>query len=112
MPAFAGEHYALVITGASGGDEFARKYDTLRTTFVETLRQKLGYQADHIVVLAETESRGIAKSTRENVKRALADLRGRVGRDDVLVVLLIGHGTSDGEEAKFNLVGPDLSASE
>jgi hypothetical protein len=34
-------------------------------------------------------------------------------RDDQLLVLLIGHGTSlDGDEAKFNLVGPDLSASE
>ena len=34
-------------------------------------------------------------------------------KDDQLLVLLIGHGTSlDGDEAKFNLVGPDLSASE
>ena len=28
--------------------------------------------------------------------------------DDVLLILLIGHGTFDGSEAKFNLVGPDL----
>ena len=34
-------------------------------------------------------------------------------KDDQLLVLLIGHGTSlDGDEAKFNLVGPDLSATE
>jgi hypothetical protein len=34
-------------------------------------------------------------------------------REDQLLVLLIGHGTTvDGEEAKFNLVGPDLTASE
>jgi len=32
---------------------------------------------------------------------------------DQLLVVLIGHGTTvDGEDAKFNLVGPDLSASE
>ena len=51
------------------------------------------------------------KATRENVQRAFADLRKRLTKDDQLLVLLIGHGTSlDGEDAKFNLVGPDLSA--
>src|SRR4029453_11869458 len=31
-------------------------------------------------------------------------------RDDLLMVVLIGHGTFDGADAKFNLVGPDLTA--
>ncbi len=43
----------------------------------------------------------------------LGDLRRRMTKDDQLMILLIGHGTTlDGEEAKFNLVGPDLSATE
>jgi hypothetical protein len=33
-------------------------------------------------------------------------------RDDVLFVFLIGHGTFDGTDAKFNLVGPDLDSVE
>src|SRR5262249_23505558 len=37
----------------------------------------------------------------------------RLTRDDQLLVFLIGHGTTvDTDEAKFNLVGPDFSASE
>jgi hypothetical protein len=111
--ASADEHYALVITGAAGGDTYAQKYDTWRIAFVSTLREKLGYDDAHLVVLADHESAGVARATRENVQRALADLRQRVTSGDVLLILLIGHGTSlDGEEAKFNLVGPDLSASE
>src|SRR5207244_3060424 len=31
---------------------------------------------------------------------------------DALVVMMIGHGTFDGAEYKFNLVGPDISAPE
>ncbi len=31
---------------------------------------------------------------------------------DVLFVLLLGHGSFDGTDAKFNLVGPDLTATE
>ena len=32
--------------------------------------------------------------------------------DDLLFVVLIGHGTFDGLDAKFNLVGPDLESAE
>ena len=112
-PAQAGERYALVITGASGGDVYAQKYQTWRATFTSTLREKFGYSGDRLLVLAEAESQGAQRSTRENVRRALGDLRQRMTKDDQLLVLLIGHGTSmDGDEAKFNLVGPDLSAVE
>jgi hypothetical protein len=110
---YAGDHYALVITGASGGDAYAQKYQNWRVTFVSTLREKFGYTPDRTIVLAESESAGVGKATRENVQRALTDLRKRLTKDDQLLVLLIGHGTSiDGDEAKFNLVGPDLSATQ
>jgi hypothetical protein len=112
-PVSAGERYALIITGASGGETYAQKYDRWRASFLATLREKFGYPPDRLLVLAETESDGVRKATRENVLRVLADLRKRMTKDDQLTVLLIGHGTSiDGEDAKFNLVGPDMSATE
>jgi len=116
--AAAGDRYAVVITGASGGEAYAKKYDAWRATFVDTLQKKFNYPADHVIVLAERESEGVKKSTRENVRQTLADLRKRVTKDDQLLILLIGHGTppdadgAEGDNAKFNLVGPDLSASE
>ena len=111
--AFAGDRYALVVTGASGGDAYAQKYAKWRVSFVDTLRTTFHYEPQRLIVLAETGSEGVQKATRENVRSALADLRKRMTKDDQLMVLLIGHGTSlDGDEAKFNLVGPDLSASE
>jgi hypothetical protein len=129
VAARAGERYALIVTGASGGDAYAEKYDKWRTSFVETLRTKFHYDPARLIVLAEKAPRpgsgqaprpdsgqadeGVKPSTRENVRAALADLRKRVTKDDQLLVLLIGHGTSlDGDEAKFNLVGPDLTAAE
>lgn len=110
--ASAGDRYALIVSGASGGQAFAQKYDAWRTAFVTLLRQKFGYPEDHVIVLSE-EGAGTRKATRENVRTALAELRRRVVKDDVVVVLTIGHGTAaDSESAKFNLVGPDLSAGE
>ena len=111
--AIAGDKYALVITGASGGDVYAQKYQTWRVTFTRLLREKFGYQQERLIALAESESEGVRKATREQVQRVFADLRRKLTKEDQLLVLLIGHGTtSDGEDAKFNLVGPDLSATE
>src|ERR1700680_3177387 len=107
----AGDNYVLVVTGASGGEAYAKKYDGWRRTFVSTLRATFGYPGDHVVVLAEKEEPGVARATREQVQRALLDFRTRLVKDDVLIVLLIGHGTSGdgpggpgGEDAQFNLV--------
>jgi hypothetical protein len=111
--ASAGDRYAIVVTGATGGEPYAQKYENIRTQLVRTLRETFGYRTDHVFVLAEDEGDGIQKATRENVQHVLADLRKRLTKDDQLFVFLMGHGTTgDGEEAKFNLVGPDLSASE
>jgi len=110
---FAGERYALIVTGASGADAYEQKYQTWRTSFTATLVDGFKYDPQRIITLAEREGPGVQKATRENVQRSLADLRKRLTREDQLLVLLIGHGTSlDGDEAKFNLVGPDLTASE
>jgi hypothetical protein len=112
-PSLAADRYAVVVTGASGGDEYAKKYDAWRVSFVSTLRDKLGFDQSHLIVLADHESDGVALATRANVQRVLGDLRKRLDKDDLLFVLLIGHGTSaNGEDAKFNLVGPDLRATE
>lgn len=122
VPAYAGDQYALIVTGASGGDVYAQKYARWSATFLSMLREKFGYPREHVVVLSETESEGVKKSNRENVRSALTDLRKRLTKDDQLLVLLIGHGTPvDGtggagnagdDDAKFNLVGPDMTATE
>jgi hypothetical protein len=110
---YGAERYALIITGASGGEAYQQKYDRWRATFISTLRERFGYQNERLLVLAENESEGVQQATRANVQRALGELRRKVTKDDQLLVLLIGHGTSmDGEDAKFNLVGPDMSATE
>jgi hypothetical protein len=110
-PAEAADQYALVVTGASGGDAYARKHDTWRESLVTTLQKTFSYPDDHLIVLAEREGPGVARATEANVRAALTRIARRASPDDVVLVMLMGHGTGyDGEDAKFNLVGPDLSA--
>lgn len=111
--AHAGERYALIVTGASGGPQYAEKYDEWRSAFVQLLQGPLGYAEANVLLLAEEEFAGAQKATRENVRGAIADLRRRATKDDVVLVVLVGHGSgNDVGDAKFNLVGPDLSAGE
>jgi hypothetical protein len=110
---WAAERYAVIVTGASGGSEYAAKYDGWRASVVNTLKERFGYPDDHILVLAEEESSGVRKATREHVRQVLTEVRRRAVKDDVVLVLLIGHGSGgEADQAKFNLVGPDMSAEE
>jgi hypothetical protein len=111
-PAQSVDRYALVITGASAGPAYAEKYDKWRSSLLTILKQRFNYPDDHLFVLAEKEGPNVAKSTRENVRVALDRLRAKMGGDDLLFVILIGHGTTADDEAKFNLVGPDWTAGE
>lgn len=111
-PAAAQNRYALLVEGASGEPQYATLHrqwlDQLRTVLVDRLR----LDPTRVVVLAETAGAGEMRSTADNVRAAVTSLAGRVGADDLLLVVLIGHGSAQTGEAKFNLIGPDLGAAE
>ena len=109
--AMAGERYALIVAGASGGEKYAEQQQQWRDELTAALRNNYLFPDGNVVTLGE-ETDGTAKANAENVRRVLGDLRRRLTRDDLLLLVLIGHGTFDGEAAKFNLVGPDLTAAE
>jgi hypothetical protein len=110
--AYAQERHAVLVIGAPGGDTFAQAYTKWQSSFLDVLRERLGFDPSHIVVLSSAAGDPSLQSTRENVRRAFETLRASTGRNDLVVVLLVGHGTADGETAKFNLPGPDLEAGE
>jgi hypothetical protein len=109
--AAAGERYALLVSGASGGEKYASQQKKWSDDLGAALRNTFVFAEANVVALAE-DGTNTSKATADNVRRILGDLRRRLTRDDMLLVVLIGHGTFDGDAAKFNLVGPDLTAIE
>src|SRR6185312_9368705 len=53
-----------------------------------------------------------ADATRVKLEAALTHVARQATPEDAFVLMLIGHGTFDGEEYKFNLPGPDISAAQ
>jgi hypothetical protein len=109
--ASAQERYAMIITGATGGAVYAAQYREWSEELSRILVDLLKFDPAHVLSLGESD-RPEAAATAVNIRRQLASLRRTLGRDDLLFVVLIGHGTFDGVDAKFNLVGPDLESGE
>ena len=53
-----------------------------------------------------------ADATRAKMEAALNKIAAQAKPQDAFVLMMIGHGTFDGTEYKFNLPGPDISGTE
>lgn len=108
-----GERYAVLVQGATGGEEpSATQHPKWLKALAGILREKFGFDAAHVTVLAEHPGTGEQLSNAENVKAAFGRLAGQAKDGDLVFVMLIGHGGGTGADAKFNLVGPDLTVIE
>lgn len=110
--AWAQQSWALVITGASGGPKYAEQLQSWRTDLHSALVSRYGFAPERVKVLVDETATTGEQATAKAVRQAVAEVRKQIGQQDLLLVILFGHGTYDGEVAKFNLVGPDLNASE
>jgi uncharacterized caspase-like protein len=103
-PAF-GATYILTVAGLGGEPDYEQRFTMLATDTDKILRT--GGQTDRVV-----ETLKGADATRAKVEAALNKIASQAKPADAFVIMMIGHGTFDGTEYKFNLPGPDLSATE
>ncbi len=61
---------------------------------------------------AHVETLYSAAATKAAVRTAIENAARQAAKQDAFVLMLIGHGTWDGADYKFNLPGPDIAASE
>ncbi|HEX5069545.1 MAG TPA: hypothetical protein VFV78_04950 [Vicinamibacterales bacterium] len=111
-PAAAQARFAVIVQGASGDPQYATQHRGWVDGLAKVLRERLGIDGAHLFLLTEEARAGELKSTAENVKVTLAGIAKTAKADDLVFVMLIGHGGGDGPAAKFNLVGPDLTGEE
>jgi hypothetical protein len=98
--------FAVIINGAGGEPAYAKQFSEWTADLNSVLSQRYGFDPKQIKVLSDK------LASAEEVKRTFATLKSELDANNVLFVFLIGHGSFDGKEAKFNLVGPDLSAAD
>jgi Peptidase C13 family len=112
VPAFAQTTHLLVIVGLAGEPEHAELFQRWAATLVDS-SGKLG--VDKPIYLAEKPDvdpkRVTGGSSKDEIVKAFDTLK-QAGENEVVFIVLIGHGTFDGRAAKFNLPGPDMTAAD
>ncbi len=108
--------HLVIVSGVGGDAERRERFYTLGRSLMDAATERLGMSASNVVFLAERVDRDAdrirARSTKAEVLRVLDELAERAGPFDRVAIVLIGHGSSRGDEAHFNVPGPDLSATD
>jgi hypothetical protein len=94
----------VVVVGAPGSDDFGKQFHEWADRW-QGVAEKASAQFERIGTSESAEG-----TDRERLKAALT----KHSAESIapLWIVFIGHGTFDGQAAKFNLRGPDLTASE
>ena len=113
-PVSAQQTHLLVIQGLSGEPQFKRQYDSTTALVRDAARKRWNVADSNIIVLAETANPAarVERSSRENVAAAFVALSRRVRGGDVVLVMLMGHGSGEGPASKVNMPGVDPTAAD
>ena len=111
-----GDTHVLIVTGVGGEKAYGDRFHQWALALGDALREKHGVSAGNIVYLGENTERApgriAARSTKENVAKELGRLAQQARATDRVLIVLFGHGSSTGNESRFNLPGPDLTSAE
>ena len=110
--AAAETRWAVIISGASGGEKYAEQMATWRSELRSALVDRYGFEAERVKLLVDEAAKTGDRATTANVRGVFGEIKKAGSKEDFVFVVLLGHGTYDGDVAKFNLVGPDMTAKE
>jgi hypothetical protein len=96
--------YYLIVAGLGGEPSYAEQFDKDTAALAAVARRTT---AESRVTVLKGEA-----ATREALVKSLDSLRTRAKAADNLIVMLVGHGSYDGEAYKLNLPGPDIDGAE
>jgi len=96
--------YYVTIAGLGGEPDYEQHFEMWASDIEKVLKASGGE--------AKIETLKGPAATRFAIGALLEKIAGEATAQDVLVLMLIGHGTYDGVEYKINLPGPDLSATD
>jgi hypothetical protein len=96
--------YYVIVAGLGGEPEYEQRF-TAAAKDLDRIFKAAGPTA-HVYTLAGTQA------TATKMTETMSTIARDAKADDDFALILIGHGSFDGVEYKFNLVGPDVTAAQ
>lgn len=109
VTALAETRWAVIVSGASGGEKYAEQMKTWRGDLQSALVDRYGFKTENVRLLVDETVKAGEAANAANVRKVFGEIKAKGAKEDFVLVVLLGHGTYDGDVAKFNLVGPDLT---
>jgi hypothetical protein len=94
--------FYVTISGLGGEPDYVQRFKMWADDIDSSLK-RAGGDANVVTLQAPT---------RDAIRAKFAEISRQIKPDDALVLMLIGHGSFDGTEYKFNIPGPDLTGAE
>ena len=111
-----GTTHVLLITGLSAEPQFARQFATAAGAIYDAARKQWHVADTNIVYLSENPAadpgRMTGKATKETIAHAFQVVAQRAHPGDVVLVVLMGHGSGEMAESAVNVSGPDPVAAD
>lgn len=107
----AAETRVVIIAGKGGSEAYSERFSRLALQLHDALITQHHFAPRQIMLFAESSTRLPATTQpgrARDIETAFAELATTLQREDLLTIVLFGHGSDDGAFAKFNLEGPDL----
>lgn len=102
LRAQAGSTYFLIVGGLGGEPDYEQRFSSY-VSDLEKICRGLAGDPGRVIALSGKAA------TRDGIQNAFQKLAGQAQPADALAVFLVGHGSFDGTNYKFNIPGPDLT---
>jgi hypothetical protein len=115
--------FALIVAGVGGEEIYTRKFTAQAAQLYEALTTELGFAVKNVALLTEAAPGGgpedgaresdaapARRATADEVRKTIGSFKAAGNAESLVLIVLIGHGSVDNQQAKFNLIGPDLTA--
>jgi hypothetical protein len=99
-----GATYCVTVAGLGGEPDYEQRFAS-QAQELEKLLKGSGEEIQMHTLYG-------AAATKEGLRNALDSVAKQAKGEDALIVVLIGHGSFDGVDYKFNVPGPDVSSTE
>ena len=108
--------HLLIVSGLGGERQYSDAFYEWGVTLVDAAKNRHGLPADRIIYLAEDPTRDSeriqGKSTGAEITAAIRRIARASEPGDQVFIVLIGHGSSTGQDAKFSMPGADFGTKE
>jgi hypothetical protein len=95
---------ALILRGVAGSQEHEAKFAKWTAGTQKALIDKFGFSADRVLVLIDKQT------AQAEIQKAFATLKQQLKPQDTFFLFMIGHGSGEEGQYKFNIFGPDYTA--